>query len=306
MATLRLPMIRATRTIRKALALAAAAALIVVATAPANGVAKRPAKQPGPSCGAKIYKSNGTAWRCTFADDFNNGVLDGTKWSAQQTAITGMHVGPECLVNSPNNVYVSNGRLHLTTRKEAAPFTCTSPYGSYTTQYTSGGVTTTGKFAQAFGRFEFRAKFPGLKLPGVQSSLWLYPTPQKYGPWPASGEIEVAEFYSLYPDRTIPYIHYNTALDAPPVTNWFCKLDLSVFHTYVAQWTTTGITITNDGALCLSHAFKPAAPLTAPAPFDQPFSVLLTQVLGGGTNVFSPLTTPLPATTDVDWVRVWS
>ena len=299
-------MFSATRA-RRTASLALAAAMVVVAAASANATAQRPTKQPGPSCGGKIYKANGTAWKCTFADDFNSGALDLTKWSAQQTAITGMHVGPECLVNSTNNVYVSNGSLHLKTRKEAAPFTCTSPYGSYTTQYTSGGVTTTGKFGQAFGRFEFRAKFPALKVPGVQTSLWLYPTPQKYGPWPASGEIDVAEFYSQYPDRTIPYIHYNTAAgNTSPVTNWFCKLDPAVFHTYVAVWTTTGITILNDGVVCLTHTINPAAPLTAPAPFDQPFSVILTQVLGGGTNLFSSLTTPLPATTDVDWVRVWS
>ena len=40
-------------------------------------------------------------------------------------------------------------------------------------------------------------------------------------------------------------------------------------------------------------------------PFDQPFFVALTQALGVDTNVFNPATTPLPATTQVDYVRVW-
>ena len=66
------------------------------------------------------------------------------------------------------------------------------------------------------------------------------------------------------------------------------------------------MTISNDGVACLTNTFAPASPLTAPQPFDQPFSVLLTQVLGTATNAFSPTTTTLPATTDVDWVRVWS
>ena len=298
-------MIRAVQMRRAALALAGAMTMIVATTAPASAVWWWPTSPP-PSCGATIYKANGTAWKCTFADDFNNGVLDGKKWSVQQTAATGMHVGPECLVNNSRNVSVSNGSLHLTTRKEASQFTCKNPYGDYRTQYTSGGVTTTGKFAQTYGRFEFRAKFPSLKVPGVQSALWLYPATQKYGGWPASGEIDVAEFYSQYPDRSIPYIHYNAASDAGPVTNWSCKLDPAVFHTYVAEWTATGMTISNDGVACLTHTFAPAAPLSAPQPFDQPFSVLLTQVLGTTTNAFSPTTTTLPATTDVDWVRVWS
>ena len=300
-------MIRAIRAKRAAMALAAALVMVVVTTAPANAVWWWPTPQPTPpSCGATIYKADGTAWKCTFADDFNSGVLDCKKWTVQQTAANGMHVGPECLVNSGRNVYVSGGSLHLTTRKETSQFTCKNPYGDYRTQYTSGGVTTTGKFAQTYGRFEFRAKFPALKVAGVQTALWMYPVTQKYGAWPASGEIDVAEFYSQYPDRSIPYIHYNTADDSAPVTNWSCKLDPSVFHTYAAEWSATGITISHDGVPCLTHTYNPATPLTGSAPFDQPFSVLLTQVLGAGTNAFSATATPLPATTDVDWVRVWS
>ena len=42
------------------------------------------------------------------------------------------------------------------------------------------------------------------------------------------------------------------------------------------------------------------------APFDQPFIMSLTQALGIDSNAFDPNTTPLPATTQIDWVRVWS
>ena len=268
----------------------------------------KPGKPGSVSCGKQNYtKPSGGTWKCTFAEEFSGSSLDATKWSAQQTAINGLHSGAECLVNDPDNVSVSNGVLRLTARMEAAPFTCSSPRGSYTTQYTSGGVTSYGKFSQAFGRFEFRAKFPGAKVAGLQSALWLYPEQLKYGFWPNSGEIDVAEAYSVYPDRTIPYIHYaESSTISTPVTNWNCKLDPSVFHTYVAEWTTTTIKITNDGATCVQHTIDPAAPLVAPQPFDQPFSVLMTQVLGVNSNAFDPATTPLPATMEVDWVRVWS
>jgi hypothetical protein len=33
--------------------------------------------------------------------------------------------------------------------------------------------------------------------------------------------------------------------------------------------------------------------------------IALTQELGIGPNLFDPATTPLPATTSVDYVRVW-
>jgi hypothetical protein len=45
--------------------------------------------------------------------------------------------------------------------------------------------------------------------------------------------------------------------------------------------------------------------LVKPQPFDQPFFVALTQALGQNGNAFDPNTTPLPATTQVDHVRVW-
>jgi hypothetical protein len=48
-----------------------------------------------------------------------------------------------------------------------------------------------------------------------------------------------------------------------------------------------------------------ASNVAAPAPFDQPFFIALTQALGVGTNSFNPATTPLPATTSIDYVRVW-
>lgn len=277
-------------------------------TESAGRVSSKPSKPGSANCGKQTYaKPGGGTWKCTLSDDFKGTELDPATWSAQQTAVSGTHSGPECLVDDPDNVSVQDGFLRLTARREAAPFTCASPRGSYTTEYTSGGVTTYGKFSQAFGRFEFRAKFPAATVAGLQSALWLYPEQHAYGGWPASGEIDVAEAYSLYPDRTIPVIHYNQADPADrSVTNWFCKLDPSQFHTYVAEWTATTIKITNDGVTCVEHAIAPAAPLVAPAPFDRPFNVLMTQVLGVNTNAFDPATTPLPATMEIDWVRVWA
>jgi hypothetical protein len=56
----------------------------------------------------------------------------------------------------------------------------------------------------------------------------------------------------------------------------------------------------------VADSWNPAAPLVKPQPFDQPFFINLTQALGIGANLFDPATTPLPATTQVDYVRVWS
>ena len=252
--------------------------------------------------GTAIAKSGGGSWSCTWDDEFDGSALDTSKWAVQTTAASGFATKPACFVNSPNNVSVANGVLSLTVRKEAKPFVCASPTGNFTTQYTSGEVMSYGKFAQAYGRFEVRAKFPATTVAGLQSSLWLFPyNYAKYGAWPASGEIDIAEEYSRYADRAIPFVHYSTTTD-PNVTNNYCMINnVNAFHSYTVEWTTSTITISYDGKTCITDY----APTLAPGPFSQPFVVALTQALGVGGNAFTT-STPLPATTQVDYVRVWS
>ena len=146
-----------------------------------------------PDCGARVAKSTGGVWRCTFVDNFSGTSLDLAKWSPLLTARTGVPT-PECRVSSPDNIAVQGGRLSLTVRREPAPFTCTSPTGGYVTRYTGGAVTTYNKFSQAYGRFAFRglpsgsfklvavrAKFPDTKVPGLHSALWMWPQHLTYG-----------------------------------------------------------------------------------------------------------------------------
>jgi beta-glucanase (GH16 family) len=267
------------------------------------------AAQTAPTCGGTIVKSNGTPWRCTFDDEFNGTSLNTANWVAQQTANSGYTSGGECYTGSPNNVSVSSGTLNLTVRKEASPFTCSDPYGNYTTQYTGGMVSTDGKFSQTYGLFEVRAKLPAATVAGLQESFWLWPVNDAaYGSvWPASGEIDFAEMYSLYPNLDVPYIHYNAATPDPNVTTYTCTIaDQTQFHTYGLQWTPTSISILLDGRTCLTDTWNPAAPLSAPAPFNQPFFLILTQALGITTNAFAAGHTPLPGTSQIDWVRIWS
>ena len=262
---------------------------------------------PSSPCGTlTTRKADGSEWTCTFSDEFSGDSLDTSKWRVQQTAHDGVHTGPECWVDSPNNIAVANGTLRLTTREEAEPFTCKSPYGDYTSKYTGASVNTWGNFSQTYGRFEIRAKFPDVKVAGTHGALWLYPeSTAEYGyANSASGEIDIAEVYSVYPDRAIPYLHYNSAQGDNTVTAWSCLLDPSKFHTYTAEWTPRSIKISYDGQVCQEHLLNP---LTS-APFDRPFVAVLTQTLGatGTTNEYIPGTTPLPATMDVDYVRIWS
>jgi beta-glucanase (GH16 family) len=285
-------------------ALVAVVALVLVACSPADGGGDA----DRPDCGASVPKPGGGRWTCTFADDFRGDRLDPDKWVVQSTALSGFRNGQECYGNA-DNVQVRGGVLRLTARQEPAPFTCQDPKGPFVTAYTGGMVSTWKRFSQTYGRYEIRARMPAATVRGLHSAIWLWPQdPAQRGGQPASGEIDVAEFYSVYPDRVIPYVHYTPAVADPAVTNNDCLVtDPTAWHTYALEWTRQTLTISYDGRTCLVNAWQPAAPLTRPAPFDQPFIVVLTQGLGVPTtaNQFDAGVSPLPATMQVDRVRVW-
>ncbi len=279
------------------------------------------------ACGALVAKTRTTSWSCTLAEDFDGTTLDASVWNVQTTAGSGFGQGGECFVNSPGNVAVSNGTLKLTVRKEAAPFTCSSPFGDFTSQYTAGTVNTGGKFNQTYGRFEIKAKMPrtgrplrdGTSLPtnvpGLQFAYWLWPEDVlKHGnQWPMSGEIDVMEWYSLNSTLGIPSIHYWHYAYDPNITNYNCVVgDMSQWHTYTLEWSERGMQILYDGQLCLRNMnIVPENGISRPAPFDHPFMVALTQALGFNQGTSDQningvtSSTPLPATAEIDYLKVW-
>ncbi|HVU91089.1 MAG TPA: glycoside hydrolase family 16 protein [Jatrophihabitans sp.] len=286
------------RAVRRCLLVLAVAAAVLGVTVPSGAAGAATA----PYCGPTVLKPDGVPWRCTFADDFSGRSLDPTRWTPVTTANSGLRQGGACYVDSPNNIAVRNGALNLTVRREYRASTCIP---GYYTQYTAGQVATTGRFAQQYGRFSIRARFPAATVAGLQSSLWMWPQTSGGG----SGEIDIAEEYSKYADRAIPYLHYaydpatvNAATGVNVVTNNWCRIrNVAAFHVYTVTWTARQIAIDYDGQTCLVDNLQPAGA----SPFDQPFFLLLTQTLGTGANGFQAWLTPLPATTQIDWVRAW-
>ena len=265
-----------------------------------------PPRSPAPNCGTKVYKASGQVWRCTFVDEFNGTSINAGKWQPLTTANSNLHGGGDCWVADSDNISVGDGTLRLTSRREDSAFTCTKATGeTYDAQISSGSVSTYGKFAQTYGRFDIRARFPEVTLPGSQGALWMTPAKNLYGLWPLSGEIDIAEFYSLYPDRLVPYIHYKLSSPDTTVTNTKCMVaDPWNFHTYSAVWTNGRIVISIDGTTCVDHKIHAASPLIGSQPFDKPFVMNLSQTMGLGTN--APVEgLPLPLTTEVDYVKVW-
>lgn len=242
-------------------------------------------------------------WTCTFADDFSGHTLDPDNWSPLTTSgVEGRSA--ECRVDSPANIAVSDGLLRLTARRLDQAVTCRSRTDSYRTAYTAGAVTTHRHFAQAYGRVEIRAAMPAHRGVGFHSALWMYPQHESYGAWPASGEIDIAEYRTGLVGRAVPTLHLVSRGEQRVVTNWRCAVaDPQRFHSYVLVWTPAMIRFEYDGSVCLVQRFDPQRPWTA-KPFDRPFFLILNQSFGIGPNA-PTARTPDSATMAIDYIKIW-
>jgi len=269
---------------------------------PVTKPAPTPAPTPTPpttsdACGTTLLKADGSPWTCTFDDEFDGTTLDRTKWLPQTQFVTGSPTSYACYFDSPDNVSVSDGNLHLTVRKNPAPLACPLRAAG-STPYSAGSVTTYHLFSQQYGRFEARMKVSAASTSGLHEAFWLWPDDRVAST--TAGEIDIAEQYSSLPDLVIPFLHYGSKPQSPVNgvnTAWNCQAKRGVYNTYTAVWDASSITTYVNGKVCLVNRSGDPA-------FRKPYIINLTQLLGTATN---PLTasTPLPATTTVDWVRVW-
>ena len=246
---------------------------------------------PTTSCDT-LPKPGGGTWECSFNDEFSGTALDRDQVdAAAHGRRTRFDQGPECFVDDPDNISVDGGALKLTVRKEAAPFTCAEPARA-TQLHERHGVDPPRPgvgFAQTYGRYEIRAKVTGAKVTGLHEAFWTVARQRRSASWPSSGEIDIAEIYHQYPDRAIPYVHYNNWLD-PNVTNNYCMIDdIAEFHTYVLEWTPQRHQDQlRRRDVCIDDPWQPWLPQTGRQPFDQPFYLVLTQALGIGGQRLRP------------------
>jgi beta-glucanase (GH16 family) len=232
----------------------------------------------------------------TFHDDFT--TLDRTRWTAQVTAKSRFTTGGGVCsyVDDPSVISVEGGCLELSARRQADG------------KWLAGELMTLGSFQQTYGRFEVRAKLPQYAGPGLQETFWLWPVTQKYGVWPLSGEVDFAEFYSQHQGLVIPYLHYayrswSVQRQQNVPTTWTARIDPTVFNTFGVDWRPGILTLYVNGVVILTDRYEPCN-VTAPAPFDQPMFLALTQGIGVGTNAPTSSTPPVVSTV-VDYVKVW-
>jgi beta-glucanase (GH16 family) len=263
-----------------------------------------PAPQPAPSdaCGPRPVKPDGSLWSCTFVDDFSGTTLDRSKWLPQRGFPTGVDGARACAVDDGTTIHVADGALNMSIRKLSVPMTCASEGKASEAQYVSGMVTTYHLFSQRYGRFEARMKNTATTTPGLQEAFWMWPDDRIPSTeiWPWAGEIDISETYSQYSSLSVPFLHYSADVyGSSPGTNtaYDCLAQRGEWNTYRLDWTATRLEIFVNGRSCLVNT-------SADPAFQKPYIVAFTAALGVQTNAYTG-SAPMPATTSVDYLRVW-
>jgi beta-glucanase (GH16 family) len=268
-------------------------------------------------------------WKLVWSDEFDGQEIDRKKWDLDQGNgfydynanqwIAGWGNGElQYYTREPENVFVKDGQLHLRAIKE-------SYQGS---GYTSGKIKSRRRdgeqlFAQKYGRFEFRAKLPTGQ--GVWPALWMLPQDEKYGSWPASGEIDILEARGQEPTKILGTLHYGSRWPANTEGSKDYTLPrgetIADYHLYALEWEPGEIRWSYDDHEFARQSFwwssgktdggKGIAPAAEadlnpwPAPFDQPFYLLMNVAVGGKFLGNPDKSTKFPAEMVVDYVRVF-
>lgn len=241
-------------------------------------------------------------WTLVWADEFDGSSLDSSRW----TIVTGDGCDRNLCGWGNNelewyqaaNVEVAAGLLTITARQQPANGR----------NFTSARLNTAGKGDWTYGRIDIRARLPLGK--GIWPAIWMLPTDQTYGPWAASGEIDIVELVGHEPDRVVGTLHYggpapaNRYSGAPYILGSGTFAD--GFHTFSLEWERGSIRWYVDGTHYQTQTDWSTTAAPWPAPFDRRFHLILNVAVGGNWPGNPDATTRFPQSMEVDWVRVYT
>lgn len=240
-----------------------------------------------------------------FHDEFDGDALNEEYWSYQIG--TGREYGidgwgnQEAQSYQKENIYVRDGKLHITAKKESRDGR----------EYTSGRIRTYQKVAFTYGRIDASIKLPA--YPGLWPAFWMLPDDNTYGGWPNSGEIDIMEARGRVATESSAAVHmasisnqhtYSTGKYTFPQNQ-----SISDFHTYSFIWEKNDMRFLVDNIefLRLKENSLRNFMGTDGQPFDTNFYILFNLAVGGHFDNFTmPDDKTLPSTMEVDYVRWWT
>lgn len=240
-------------------------------------------------------------YELVWHDEFNDSTLNLSRWNYEVNGHGGGNNELQYYTDRRENCYLKNGLLII----QALLETYTGPDG--TRDYTSARINTRNKGDWKYGWFEIRARLPYGK--GLWPAIWMMPSVSRYGGWPASGEIDIMELLGHEPDKVYGTLHYGGEYPVHLQSGKSYRLPVGSFaadfHVFALEWDTTAIKWYVDGILYQTQTGWSTAGYPYPAPFDQPFYLILNVAVGGNWPGKPDNTTSFPQQMAVDYVRVF-
>jgi beta-glucanase (GH16 family) len=277
-------------------------------------------------------QSSEDGWTMVWSDEFDGSKIDKKKWGFDVDCWGGGNDEQQCYRDGNRNATIENGALVISARREQATGAAWPmhmrgsvqwPNALVTKPYTSARLSTKGKAAWRYGKFEIRAKLP--QGQGTWPAIWMLPEKDRYGTWAASGEIDILEAVNLgVPCAKCPGGRENTILGTlhfggkwpnnkhkGEEVRFPAVLD-GGFHTYAIEWGPERITWQVDGktyAVRTADEWSTTGSKARGAPFDQSFHLILNLAIGGKLAETRGLggvqLDGYPKRMEIDWVRVW-
>jgi beta-glucanase (GH16 family) len=226
-------------------------------------------------------------WVQTFADEFIGADLDLSRWTAHDPF--GQTRDRQLQAYAPEALHLSGGQLHIVAQR--APVNQVPVrYDGKDREYISGIISTFGTFSQTYGRFEIRCRIPAGR--GLRPGFLLLPVP--VGTLP---EIDVFEAVGNPPSKVFFANRWGTEQTERSFGDSFTGPDLSAgFHTLAIEWEPERITWFVDG----KEKFQSVDGIPR-----QPMYLLIDLAVGGRLARSPDASTILPASFDIDYIRVW-
>lgn len=232
------------------------------------------AEQPTTEAPAKLsYEGYNKVWE----DEFEGDSVNMDDWNVE-THEPGWVNAELQEYTASGNYSVADGKLIIQPKKTVD--------ASGNASYTSARLNTQGKHDYTYGLFEVVAKVPDGK--GFLPAFWMMPTDENlYGQWPRCGEIDVMEVMGQETNKAYGTIHYGAPHSESQGTYTLSEGSFSEdYHKFSCEWEPGKITWYIDGVKFHEendwYSKTPGQGTVAyPAPFDQPFYMILNLAVGG-------------------------
>ncbi|MDE7201615.1 MAG: carbohydrate binding domain-containing protein [Lachnospiraceae bacterium] len=242
-------------------------------------------------------------YRLIWEDQFGGDSLNMDDWNIETHEPGWVNSELQAYVDSTDNIYIEDGNLVL------KPIETVDENG--TISYTSGRVNTQNKHDFKYGLFEAKVKVP--EGQGFLPAFWMMPTSENlYGQWPRCGEIDIMEVMGQATDTSYGTIHFGNPHSESQGTYVLEEGSFSEdYHIFSVEWEPGKIDWYVDGNLIHTESdwysiTEGQGEITYPAPFDQPFYIILNLAVGGSWVGNPDATTDIKnAEYRIDYVRAY-